>query len=87
MIDKVREHEHGAIMFFGRPEYYPQFGFVEPDQYGVTDKSGDNYPAFMCMEFIKGYLSNSFGGKFIESYIFDDAHNKDSVIFFDKEFV
>lgn len=78
MIDKVREHEHGAIMFFGHPEYYPQFGFVEPDQYGVTDKSGDNYPAFMCMEFIKGYLSNSFGGKFIESYIFDDAHNKDS---------
>lgn len=61
MIDKVREHEHGAIMFFGRPEYYPQFGFVESDQYGVTDKSGDNYPEFMCMELIKGYLSNSFG--------------------------
>ena len=37
MIDKAKGKGYGAIMFFGRPEYYPQFGFVEAAEYGVTD--------------------------------------------------
>ncbi|WP_455718254.1 GNAT family N-acetyltransferase, partial [Anaerosporobacter sp.] len=86
MIDKVKEQGHGAIMFFGRPEYYPKFGFVESEQYGVTDNFGENYPAFMCMELIDGYLSSANGGKYIESDIYDDKHNKEAVIMFDKAF-
>ena len=74
-------------MFFGRPEYYPQFGFVESARYGVTDIFGDNYPAFMCMELIDGYLADAAGVKYIESDIYDDDKNKESVILFDKGFV
>jgi predicted N-acetyltransferase YhbS len=57
MIDKARSMGHGGIMFFGHSEYYPQFGFIESSEYGVTNCYGENYPAFMAMELIEGYLS------------------------------
>jgi putative acetyltransferase len=47
MIDNARSLDYGAIMFFGRPEYYPRFGFIEAAEYGVTDCFGENYPAFI----------------------------------------
>lgn len=40
----------------------------------------------MCMELIDGYLSNA-AGKYIESDIYDDDKNKESVILFNKGFV
>ncbi|MDF2842338.1 MAG: GCN5-related N-acetyltransferase [Herbinix sp.] len=57
-IAKAVELGFGAILFFGRPEYYPQFGFVEAENFGITDCNGGNYPAFMAMELKKGYLKN-----------------------------
>ena len=86
MIDKARNMGFGAIMFFGRPEYYPQFGFVEAAAYGVTDRDGKNYPAFMAMELTKGYLANVRGGKYFESDILDDRKNGAAVKEFDKSF-
>ena len=29
MIEQAKRLDYGAILFFGRPEYYPQFGFKE----------------------------------------------------------
>jgi putative acetyltransferase len=86
MIDKAKGMGYGAIMFFGRPEYYPQFGFVEAAEYGVTDHDGKNFPAFMAMELTKGYLANVRGGKFFESDILDDRKNSEAVKEFDKSF-
>ncbi len=85
-IAKATELGFGAILFFGRPEYYPQFGFVEAIKYGITDCNGDNYPAFMAMELKKGYLENV-PGKFLESLIYDDSLNHAAVIEFDKGFI
>ncbi len=73
LIDKSRNMGYGAIMFFGRPEYYLKFGFIEAAKFGVTDCYGENYPAFMAMELIEGYLDNVQGGKYYESDIYDDA--------------
>ncbi len=84
-IIKATELGFGAILFFGRPEYYPQFGFVEAEKYGITDCNGDNFSAFMAMELKKGYLDNVHG-KFYESLIYDDSLNHAAVIEFDKEF-
>lgn len=84
-IAKATELGFGAILFFGRPEYYPQFGFVEAEQYGITDSGGENFPAFMAMELKKGYLENV-QGKFYESTIYDDSLNRDSVLEYDKAF-
>ena len=83
MICKAAELGYGAILFFGRPEYYPQFGFKEASTWGVTDSNGYNYPAFMGMELVSGYLSNANGGKYYESDIYDDSLNRDKVKNFD----
>jgi predicted N-acetyltransferase YhbS len=86
MIDKSRGMGYGAIMFFGRPEYYPQFGFIEAAEFGVTDCCGENYPAFMAMELKEGYLANVRGDKYYESDIYDDSRNGEAVKEFDKSF-
>lgn len=87
MIEKAKKLDYGAILFFGRPEYYPQFGFKEAVIYGISDAEGYNYPAFMAMELKKGYLKNVCGGKFFESDIYNDELNRETVIKFDKEFM
>ena len=86
MINNARSLGYGAIMFFGRPEYYPQFGFVEAAEYGVTDCNGQSYPAFMAMELREGYLADVCGGKYYESDIYDDSKNGEAVKAFDKSF-
>lgn len=86
MIDKARNLGYGAILFFGRPEYYPQFGFKEASVFGVTDSEGYNYPAFMGMELVSGYLSQAYGGRFYESDIYNDELNRDKVKAYDRNF-
>ena len=86
MIAKAKTMGFGAILFFGRPEYYPQFGFVEAAKFGITDCNGANYPAFMAMELQPGYLINAMNGKYYESDIYDDEKNRESVMEFDMNF-
>jgi predicted N-acetyltransferase YhbS len=86
MIDKAKSLGYGAILFFGRPEYYPQFGFKEASVFGITDSEGYNYPAFMGMELIPNYLSAAFGGKYYESDIYNDDLNRDKVRAYDESF-
>jgi predicted N-acetyltransferase YhbS len=87
MIDKSRNMGYGAIMFFGRPEYYPQFGFVEAAEFGVTDCYGKNHPSFMAMELKNGYLADVQKGMFYESDIYHDDQNREAVKEFDKSFI
>jgi predicted N-acetyltransferase YhbS len=84
-IAKAKELGYGAICFFGRPEYYPQFGFVEAKEFGITDSNGANYPSFMAMELKPCYLKNVHG-KYFESTIYGDNLNKDAVKEYDKAF-
>lgn len=86
MIEKAKELDYGAILFFGRPEYYPQFGFKEAEIYGISDAEGYNYPAFMAMELKRGYLKNVCGGRFFESDIYNDELNRRAVVEFDRDF-
>ena len=86
MIEKAKELGYGAILFFGRPEYYPQFGFKEAAEFGVADAEGYNYPSFMGMELIPGYLKEVEGGRFFESDIYNDELNREQVRRFDEQF-
>lgn len=86
MIENAKELGYGAILFFGRPEYYPQFGFKEAAVYGIFDAEGNNYPAFMAMELKEGYLKNIRGGNYFESDIYNDALNRETVKAFDRFF-
>ena len=86
MITGAGRLGYGAILFFGRPEYYPQFGFREASEYGITDSQGENYPAFMAMELIPGYLAQARGGKYFESDIYNDGKNRETVKAFEQSF-
>ncbi len=86
MIEKAKLLGYGAILFYGRPEYYPQFGFKEASVYGITDSEGYNYPAFMGMELIPNYFSEVVDGRYFDSDIFNDKLNKEKVKAFDDNF-
>ncbi len=86
MIERAKRLDYGAILFFGRPEYYPQFGFRKAEVYGIADAEGYNYPAFMAMELKEGYLEEVCGGRYFESDIYDDELNRETVRAFDREF-
>lgn len=86
MIAKAKQLGYGAILFCGRPEYYPQFGFQEASVFGISDNEGYNYLAFMGMELIENYLSKFRGGRYYESDIYDDSLNRDAVKAYDEKF-
>ena len=84
-IKNAKALGYGAILFFGHPEYYPRFGFVEALMYGITDCNGENYPAFMAMELKEKYLKH-INGRFIEADIYNDDLNREQAKEFDKQF-
>ena len=84
-IEEARKQGHGAILFFGHSEYYPRFGFVEAKEFGITTRDGENFPAFMAMELVDGFLKGV-SGKFIEADIYDDDLNRQQAKEFDKSF-
>lgn len=87
MIGQAKELGYGAILFFGRPEYYPQFGFKEAAAYGISDSEGNHPPALMAMELVEGYLSDIRGGMFFQSDIYVDELNREKVQAFDRNFI
>lgn len=84
-IECAKSLGYGAILFFGRPEYYPRFGFAEAKEFGITDCDGYNYPAFMAMELKEGFLKG-ITGRFIEAPIYHDELNREQAKAFDESF-
>ena len=84
-IQEAKKLGYGAILFFGHPEYYPRFGFVEAREFSITTYAGDNFPAFMAMELKEGYLKNV-SGKFVESDIYNMKLHLEEATEFDRQF-
>jgi predicted N-acetyltransferase YhbS len=84
-IVQAQKLGYGAILFFGNPEYYHRFGFVETKEFGITTCDGENIPAFMAMELKEDYLKDV-TGKFIEADIYNDDLNREHAKVFDKSF-
>ena len=82
-IEQAKKLGYGAILFFGHPTYYPRFGFVEAKEFGITTEWGDNYPAFMAMELVEGYLEHV-TGKFIEAPIYNEEMTKENAREYDR---
>ena len=81
-ISEAKKLGYGAILFFGHPEYYPRFGFVDAKKFNITTCDGKNFPAFMAMELKEDYLEN-ISGKFIEADIYNDKLNREQAKEFD----
>ncbi|BBF42497.1 acetyltransferase [Lachnospiraceae bacterium KM106-2] len=68
-----------------RPEDYPRFGFVEAKEFGITDRDGYNFPAFMGMELKPGFFHQR-KGKYYESSVYEESLHREEVIAFDQHF-
>ena len=68
-----------------QPEDYPQFGFVEAGEFGITTCDGYNFPAFMAMELKPGYLDDV-TGKYYETPIYDDELNTEAAKAYDDKY-
>ena len=53
----------------------------------MADAEGYNYPSFMGMELIPGYLKEAKGGRFFESDVYNDELNRERVKVFDELFL
>jgi predicted N-acetyltransferase YhbS len=82
-IEKARELRFSAIVIFGDPRYYRQFGFVNASNYGITTPSGENFDAFMALELFEGALGG-ITGKYYEDHVF--GIEDEELETFEKEF-
>ena len=74
-----------GVCIFGEPEYYPKYGFVTCDKYGITDENGNNYDALMAYEL----QENGFAyvkGKFKEADLFGECEDEEEIAEFTKQF-
>jgi predicted N-acetyltransferase YhbS len=83
-LQLARETGHKGIIIFGEPGYYPRFGFVPCESFGITTADGKNFDAFMALELTPGSLSNVCG-KFYEAEVFENLPD-DEVEEFNKFF-
>ena len=67
----AREAGHKGIVIFGEPGYYPKFGFVPCERFGITTADGRNFDAFMALELTPGSLAGV-RGKFYEAGVFEN---------------
>lgn len=60
-IEECKSLGAGAVAVLGHPSYYPKFGFIRSDNYGI--KPGYDVPpdTFMLYELVKGYLDGKEG--------------------------
>ncbi|MDR2506078.1 MAG: N-acetyltransferase [Oscillospiraceae bacterium] len=63
-----------AVIITGHTTYYPRFGFVPADTFGLTTQDGSTFDAFMALELEPGYLGSA-GGKWKCCAAFDVCEN------------
>lgn len=61
-LEKAKELDYKAVLITGHPEYYPKFGFVNAEKFGITMPDGSNFDAFMALPLYDGAL-NGISGK------------------------
>ncbi len=69
LLERAGELGYHAAFLYGHPEYYPRFGFVNAERYGITTRDGKNFDAFMALELRKGAL-DGITGRFVEDSAF-----------------
>lgn len=81
----AKEEGYAGVCIFGEPEYYPKHGFVNCEQYGITDEQGNNYDALMAYELQEDGFAN-IKGKFKEGEIFGECEDEEEIETFTKQF-
>ncbi|MGD8795910.1 MAG: N-acetyltransferase [Thiohalophilus sp.] len=53
--------DFGAVVVLGHPDYYPRFGFVRADEFGLACEYDVPAEVFMALELKQGYLDHVSG--------------------------
>ncbi|HEY8910952.1 MAG TPA: N-acetyltransferase [Desulfosporosinus sp.] len=72
-----------AIIIFGNPAYYHQFGFENAANFEISTAAGVNFEAFMALELYRGGLQG-ITGRFYADPVF--AVNQEELEAFEKKF-
>ena len=81
----VKKAGFPGVIIFGEPDYYPRVGFKPCDKFGITTSDGQNFDAFMGIEFEEDSLAKFSGAKFYEIDI-EDQLSEEAVNQFDVDF-
>jgi len=57
-LEKARSLGYRAVILFGHPAYYREFGFSNAQAFGIKTAQGDNFEAFMALELYPGALQD-----------------------------
>ncbi len=60
-LEACREAGYGAVAVVGHPAYYPRFGFVRSDRFGIGCQFDVPAEVFMLAELVPGYLEGRSG--------------------------
>lgn len=69
LLERAGELGYHAAFLYGHTGYYPRFGFVNAERYGITTRDGKNFDAFMALELRPGALYG-ITGRFVEDSAF-----------------
>lgn len=83
-IELARKEGYLGIALAGEPYYYPKIGFETCDRYGISDASGNNYDALMCLPLQDAF--SAVHGRLIESSVFESVDDAAELEQFNKEF-
>lgn len=83
-IELARKEGYLGIALAGEPYYYPKIGFETCDRYGISDASGNNYDALMCLPLQDAF--SAVHGRLIESSVFESVEDAVELEQFNKEF-
>ena len=84
-IRLAKEAGYRGICIFGEPDYYPKYGFINAEKFGITDEGGNNYDAFMAYELTENGFAD-IKGKFKEADIFSQCEDEEEIAEFTKQF-
>ncbi len=77
-IALARNEEYSGIVLAGEPYYYPKFGFLRCDDFGISDANGNNYDALMCLPLRDDF--SSVHGRLMESPVYEEACSNEEAV-------
>ncbi len=81
-LEEAKRLGYKAVLITGHPKYYPKFGFVNAEKYGITLADGSNMDAFMALELVEDALYD-IHGKWIYDPVFEI--DREELALFNKE--
>ncbi len=82
-LEKAKSLGYKAVLITGHPEYYPKFGFVNAERFGITMPDGTSMDAFMALPLVDGAL-DGISGKWTYDPVFEI--NRNELVKFNEEF-